>query len=191
MNLGKQRETKESLRQKALTLLRNQKEDDRLEKSRVIQQKLFTTREFKSAAIILFYASFDGEVDTFEMIRQAQKLGKRIGLPRIIKYSKAIIPTLVENLNTDLEQGPFSILQPKKNKAAEINCRDIDLAIVPGILFDRQNRRLGRGGGYYDRFLSRLPSRIPTIGLAFDFQIVDDLPLTQKHDISVSDVICN
>jgi len=191
MNCFNNKETKESLRQKTLTLLRNQKEEDRLKKSRVIQTKLFQIREFKSAQIILFFASFDGEVDTFEMMIQAQQLGKRIGLPRIDKTCKAIIPTLVESLDRDLEHGPFAILQPKENKANVLNLESIDLAIVPGIAFDRNNNRLGRGGGYYDRFLSQLSSRIPTIGLAFDFQIVDDLPHLQKHDVSVSQVIYN
>ena len=64
------------------------------------------------------------------------------------------------------------------------------LPVVPGIAFDRQRYRLGRGAGYYDRFLEMLPRDIPSVGLAFDFQLVDCLPHHQ-HDIPVSHIIVN
>ena len=67
---------------------------------------------------------------------------------------------------------------------------EIDLSIIPGVAFDKKNHRLGRGAGYYDRFLSSLPRKIPSIGLAFDFQIVASFPL-QEHDVPVSRVITN
>ena len=68
--------SKDTLRRKFLGLLRRQKKEDRLKKSRRILDKLLSTQEFKDSKIILFYASFDGEVDTFEMMKQAQKLKK-------------------------------------------------------------------------------------------------------------------
>jgi 5-formyltetrahydrofolate cyclo-ligase len=57
------------------------------------------------------------------------------------------------------------------------------------VAFDRKNNRLGRGEGYYDRFLKLLPSTTPTIGLAFDFQLVDTLPELEAHDMPVSLVL--
>ena len=65
------------------------------------------------------------------------------------------------------------------------------MVIVPGLAFDKHNNRLGRGAGYYDRFLSTLPTDIPTVGLAFDFQIIDRLPQQKEHDIPVSHVLVN
>jgi 5-formyltetrahydrofolate cyclo-ligase len=59
---------------------------------------------------------------------------------------------------------------------------------VPGLAFDKKGNRLGRGKGCYDRFLKRLPKKIPTIGLAFDFQILPKIP-AKTHDISVNKVI--
>ncbi|MDP8211935.1 MAG: 5-formyltetrahydrofolate cyclo-ligase [Candidatus Zapsychrus exili] len=186
-----EKQTKEVLRNKILTLLRNQKEEDRSVKSLCILNKLFKIPEFKNANTVLFYASFDGEVDTFEMIKQAKQLGKKIGLPRINKNDKEITPILVEYLEKDLEAGPYGIKQPIDNGTNRLDLNDIDLVCVPGVAFDKKNNRLGRGGGYYDRFLSRLSSRIPTIGLAFDLQIVDEIPLQKSHDIPVSQVILN
>ena len=69
-----------------------------------------------------------------------------------------------------------------------VDAERIGLVIVPGVAFDIKNGRLGRGKGYYDRFLEKLPPGKTTIGLAFDFQIVKDLP-KDSHDIPVSKVI--
>ena len=174
-----------------LTLLRHQKEEERLDKSLVILKKLFKMKKFKGAWTILFYASAHGEVDTFEMIKRAQKLGKKIGLPRIIRGRSSIVPTLVSNLDKDLKKGPYGIKQPKESRGKTLNLKKIDMVIVPGLAFDRCHYRLGRGAGYYDRFLKKLPSHIPTIGLAFDFQIIKTLPQKAAHDVPVSQVVFN
>lgn len=185
-------DTKKELRERILTLLRRQGEKERLAKSAVILRRLFQSPEFECASVVLFYASFDGEVDTFEMMRRAQKLGKRIALPYVVRKQRKMIPTLVESIDRGLETGPYGIQQPKESPGtAPVDVSDIDLVIVPGVAFDRQNNRLGRGQGYYDRFLKKMPARTPLIGLAFDFQIVDHLPHRQGQDIPVSCVLVN
>ena len=185
-----QTDPKSILREKFLTLLRQQKEEDRLKKSSAILKELFSCKEFKDSKLILFYASFDGEVDTLDMMRLAKKLGKRIALPAIIKDQKAIVPTLVENFEKELKEGAYGIKEPIHSDCV-LETKDIDLVIVPGIVFDHLNNRLGRGLGFYDRFLKKLPVTTPTIGLAFDFQLIARLPLPEKHDVPVSKVITN
>jgi 5-formyltetrahydrofolate cyclo-ligase len=155
----------------------------------MILVKLLRLPEFQKAKTVLFYASFDGEVETFEMIKQAVQLGKIIALPTVIRQAQKLIATVISNPETDLEKGPHGILQAKPGRTT-LEPDDLDLAIVPGVAFDRNNYRLGRGGGFYDRFLVTLPERIPTIGLAFDFQIVDTLP-REDHDKAVSHVLTN
>ncbi|OGX27211.1 MAG: 5-formyltetrahydrofolate cyclo-ligase [Omnitrophica WOR_2 bacterium RIFCSPHIGHO2_01_FULL_48_9] len=182
---------KQAIRKKILTLLRNQKEEERLKKSGKILKKLFSLPEFQRSHTILFYASFDGEVETFEMMKQAHKLKKMIALPFMIKDQKKITPRLVRNLKTGLHSGPYGIQQPKDEHVEDLTLEQLDLVIVPGVAFDKKNYRLGRGHGYYDRFLSRLPAGVPTIGLAYDFQIVDRLPHLHEHDLPVSRVIAN
>ena len=93
-------------RERILTLLRNQKEEERFAKSLAIKDKLFQMGEFQNAGTILFYASFDGEVETFSMMREALELGKTIGLPGILKDEKKIVPTAIMSLDDNLETGP-------------------------------------------------------------------------------------
>lgn len=181
-------DTKSTLRKKFLKLLRNQEEEERVIKSRAIQKRLFAMPEFQRAQHILFYASFDGEVETINMMQEAQRLGKKIVLPIILKDQRQIIPSLVENLSQELKEGPYGVKQPLKE--CRLDLTKIGLAIVPGVAFDKRNHRLGRGAGYYDRFLKTIPPEIPTVGLAFDFQILDRLP-HQEHDIPVSFVLTN
>ena len=181
---------KNILRQKILQLLRSQPQEERLKKSRIIADKLFKMREFVEARLILFYLAFDGEVETVEMMKQSQKLGKKIALPVTIKAEKKIIPTLIENLEEDLHIGAYGIKEPRSFQSRSVDFYQIDLIIVPGVAFDKEHYRLGRGAGYYDRFLGDLPARVPSFGLAFDFQLLDRLP-QQAHDIKVSKIICN
>lgn len=183
-------QNKKELRQRILGLLKNQSAENRALKSRDIEEKLFGLPEFESAKTILFYASLKEEVNTYQMIRKSLHLGKSICLPRLATEKGHMGPALVSDLDSNLGKSRYGIDQPGPD-AQEVSLDDVDLVIVPGIVFDRQGNRLGRGGGYYDRMLSRLSSRANTFGLAFDFQIVDDLPFLESHDTAVSRVISN
>ncbi|HOY08596.1 MAG TPA: 5-formyltetrahydrofolate cyclo-ligase [Candidatus Omnitrophota bacterium] len=178
---------KKEIRKQVLNDLRNQKEEERLRKSLVIQERLFALPEFFNSKTILFYVSFDGEVETSDMMKQAKNIGKTIGLPYIFKKTKQLIPVLIGNLE-NLEVGPYGIKQPSYDPELCLVPEEIDLCVVPGVAFDRARHRLGRGAGYYDRFLPTLPPRTHTIGLAFQFQVFDCLP-TQDHDVPVSHLI--
>lgn len=158
-----------------------------LEKSRksdIIKTKLFSEEVFKKAKTVMFYVSLKDEVSTLSMIDEAIKTGKRICVPVILKEEKRLVACEVKDRRSDLESQYFGICQPIKGRVREVPLEDIDLVVVPGIAFDKNNVRLGRGHGYYDRFLSRLPDTAKTIGLAFDFQVVDHLP-KDSHDIPV------
>lgn len=181
---------KKEIRQKVLSLLKNQREEDQLRKSIEIKNKFFADLDYVNSKIVLFYASFAGEVDTFGMMRQALEDGKQIALPIVNVQTKEIIPKLITSLEEDLEYGPYNIKQPKRNVTQDIDICQIDLAVVPAVAFDRKNNRLGRGAGYYDRFLEKIPQGIPLIGLAFDFQILEQLPI-DDHDLPVTKVISN
>jgi len=181
---------KKTLRSEILLQLRAQKEEDRSQKSRVIADRLFQLSEFKSANTVVLYASFDGEVETHTMIDQALREGKKVGLPKINVEKREITLFYIESLENDTLEGPFGILEPKEDKNKKIDHNVIDLVGVPGVAFDKNNNRLGRGGGYYDRFLSTLPSHVSKVGLAFEFQILTQLPF-EHHDVRLDHVLTN
>lgn len=182
-------EKKKRLREELLKKLKDNKEDRRLKKSFRIAKRLFLLAEFLKAKTVLFYLSFDGEVDTVRMIKEAIKQGKRVAVPVIRKESTEIVPSLLHDFDAELKTGPYGVRHPKEEYIRPIPLDSIDLVIVPGLAFDEAGNRLGRGMGYYDRFLSRLPNDIPTVGLAFDFQMVRDFPPLEPHDFSVSKVL--
>lgn len=179
------RHAKIKLRNRILDQLKTQKEEDRKRKSRVIQQKLFRTRVFKSARTIMFYIALQGEVDTLEMIKAAQKLGKKIVVPVCSRHRITIRPCVFDH-RVSLKRGPYGVLEPAR--ARVISAQAVDLVLVPGLAFDTQGNRLGRGKGFYDRFLRRLLHRASLFGLAFDFQVLSSLPV-EAHDIALNRVI--
>lgn len=180
---------KGSLRTYFLELLKKQTSADIKAKSGLIEQKLLNHTAFQKAKTIMFYASLPGEVDTLEMIRKAIELKKNICVPVVVKNQKAMIPISIKKL-ADLKNGVYGIPQPNLDASLQVSLKDIDTVIVPGLAFDKLNNRLGRGAGYYDRFLSQRSANTTTIGLGFDFQLTDSLPV-EEHDVPLSCVITN
>jgi len=177
--------TKHDIRSKIISKLKIHKEEDRKRKSRVIRNKLFRTPIFKKAKVVMFYISFGGEVETEEMIIGAKRLGKKVAVPVCVHNRVILKPCLLAH-KAKLEKGPYGICVPTVKNY--ICIKDIDLVVVPGVAFDKEGRRLGRGKGCYDRFLENLPHNKTSIGLAFDFQILPSVPTT-KSDMRVHKVI--
>jgi 5-formyltetrahydrofolate cyclo-ligase len=182
--------TKQELRKRILDLIKTQKEEDALGKSRIILDKVLALPVFGTAQTIMFYAAFQGEVDTFALMEQAIKLNKRVVLPIVRIETAEIIPVEIRSTG-DLKRGAFGIPEPAFLPDRLVDAYTLDLIVVPGVAFDRSNFRLGRGAGFYDRFLARLPFTIPTVGLAYDFQMVDAIPGLMPHDRPVSQVVTN
>jgi 5-formyltetrahydrofolate cyclo-ligase len=180
---------KGSLRTHYLELLKKQSSIDRDNKSREIADKLFAHAAFQKAQVILFYASLPGEVETFAMMERAIQLKKRVALPIIVRDQRKMIPILTDSLQ-GLENGTYGISEPRLHADKALGVDQIDAVIVPGLAFDKANNRLGRGAGYYDRFLAELPDKTATIGLAFDFQLSDCLP-KEGHDVPLRYIIAN
>ena len=181
------KKTKRDIRKETLQQLTNQAPEELLKKSKIIEKKLLSTPEFKKAEFVMLYASKKEEVATKKIINEALRAGKRVALPRCTSQNR-IVPKEIKD-DSCLEKGIYGIYEPKKRERT-VQPEKIDLFIVPGVAFDKKNNRLGRGKGYYDKFLKNLPPGKCSVGLAFDFQIVDNLPC-DSHDIPVSKVITN
>lgn len=176
--------TKEKIRSRIFQRLKLQKEESRDRKSRIIKKQLFGTQVFKKAGALMLYIALDGEVDTREMIKEAQKLGKIVAVPVCVK--ERLMKPCILDPEAKLVRGPYGVWEPAIKKMVKLD--DLDLVIVPGVAFDKKGNRLGRGKGCYDYFLKRLHHETPAIGLAFDFQILPAVPATNE-DVSVSRVI--
>lgn len=178
---------KVSLRTYYLKLLKEQDKKEGLRKSLLISGRFWELPAIEKAQSILFYVSMPGEVDTSAMIKKALQLGKRVALPIVEQNQRKLIPTLITSME-DVRKGAYGIDEPPLDPHKELNVMDLDAVVVPGLAFDKAHYRLGRGAGYYDRFLSTLPDKAVTIGLAFDFQLTDSLP-TQAHDMRLQMII--
>ena len=155
------------------------------QKSRLIQQRLFSLPEFISAQTVLFYVSYDNEVFTHEMIQEALNMGKTVVVPKSDTTTNTIDLYRITHWN-ELTQGAYGILEPKQvlNRVA---VHDLDCIIVPGVVFDKQGNRVGHGKGYYDRLLASSKT-IPTVGLAYEFQIVKRID-AEIHDEKVNMIV--
>ncbi len=179
--------TKSRLRRLLLGHLRRQTPKARLAKSRAIGRRLKRLPLYRKAKRLLCYVAFDGEVETRPILYQALADGKRVAVPVTDPRRKRIVAVEITDPDRDLRaKGPFGIPQPAAGR--RIRPSELDLILVPGIGFDRKGGRLGRGGGYFDRFLEKAPKKIPRVGLAFRFQVVEKLPW-EPHDEPVSRVI--
>mgnify|MGYP001437148863 CR=1 FL=1 len=154
------------------------------EKSSKIKENLYSLEEFKKAKNILFYVSFNDEVDTHEIIKEllANK-EKNIIVPYVVKNNPILQLSEIKNFN-ELEPKTWGILEPKDEFIRKFDIENVDLVIIPGIVFDQNGHRIGYGYGYYDRFLKKLDKNVVKIGFGFEFQIVDKIP-EEKHDVPV------
>lgn len=159
---------------------------ERKRRSHEILKKLFYHPRFVKANSILTYIALESEVETRPLLEEASKEGKKVYVPRMDTASNRIWPIEIFDLS-ELRAGPYGVREPAYDKKRVGNLGDLDLIVVPGVAFDEEGGRLGRGAGYFDRFLAEA-SRAYKIGLAFEFQIVKKVP-RESHDIHVDEVL--
>lgn len=164
----------------ALSLSEKNKKDDDIYKI-IINSDLFIRSK-----VLFIYISFGNEVNTHKIIQYALDMGKEVCVPKVISRLKGMRALKITDLK-ELEISSYGILEPKDN-SQEILLENMDLAIIPGLAFDLKGGRLGYGGGFYDRFFSDTNIDIRKIALAYEFQLLDGLPL-EEHDITIDGII--
>jgi len=174
-------EKKENLRKEILEKRNALRIEQVREYSEQIKKNLFVLDGFSRGRVVMFYASFENEVFTHEMINESL-LSKKVILPKMA--GQEIIASLILTMD-NLLKNERGILEPIE--ALPIKQSTIDVVIVPGIAFDMKGNRLGFGKGFYDRFLKRATHAVK-IGLAFDFQIIDSIP-SEPHDVRMDFVV--
>lgn len=145
--------------------------------SEIIADKVVKTKEFQQATRIMIYKDCKNEVQTGEIIAAARKLGKKVAFPRVTDGGTMLFYD-VEDENR-FEKSQFGILEPVDGYEVCENDFCESLMIVPGVAFDRNCRRVGYGGGYYDRYLEHCEN-LTTIAVAFSCQIVENIEVEEK-----------
>lgn len=170
---------KKELRAQIKALKKLHTKEQLMEQSEKILAKLEQHPDFVKAKKIMLYSALPDEVQT-QAFLEKWHLKKTIILPTVV--GDDIIPVEYAK-DTYFAVGDFNILEPQN----EPYTGDFDLIVVPGVAFDRQGNRIGRGKGYYDRFLSK-HLEVKRIGICFDFQLVEVVP-AEPFDIKMDEVV--
>lgn len=175
-------EQKEALRTRIRLLKSQYSKSQKQLLSDTVLARVESSTHFQQAHTIFAYCSLDDEVDTSRFILKWYK-EKLILLPKVCGAELTLHPYKGPN---SLSPGSFGISEPTTEEF--LNYSSIDLALVPGMAFDRKGNRLGRGKGFYDRFFTRINVPIYKVGLAFPFQIVESVP-SEDTDVKM-DTVC-
>jgi 5-formyltetrahydrofolate cyclo-ligase len=179
---------KDSLRKKMLHQRRTMRTQDVNTFSHKIITTIMELPQFVNFKNIMLYINFNNEVDTHSLTTWCLDNGKTVIAPYCVQKERKIVPFEIKNLSDDLTKSTFGVMEPKHNILKEVSLQNIDLIIVPGVIFDIHCNRIGFGAGYYDRFLCKKPKNTVTIGIAYDYQIIDSVP-TDKYDVPLDFVI--
>lgn len=143
-------------------------------------QRLAETEAFRHAEALMLFLPMKHEVDATPLAIRAWQLGKTVTVPLVSYAQRHMIPVEIRSLSDPVTVDERGIQSPRNGVPIPVDL--IDLVVVPGLGFDTTGHRIGRGAGFYDRFLSQ-PNFGGTIcGLALDDQVVPEVP-TQKHDV--------
>jgi 5-formyltetrahydrofolate cyclo-ligase len=186
--------SKRKLRRRIRTLLTALPDARIRSGSLAVSEALFASAFWREAAWVFCFMSLPGEVYTQDILNRAWTEGKQVGIPRIREgeilfhaYTQQSEPLVISRYGIAEPHPSWPLLVPEQAPPGGL------LVVCPGLAFDRQGRRLGRGGGYYDRFLESLRSRpelrFTALGVCLSEQLLDSLPVA-AHDQRLDALAC-
>lgn len=162
-----------------------------IRKSKTICQKVFVSKEYKQAQVILAYYPLGKEVDCLIILEQVLKDGKRLALPRTAGNGQMDFYEI--HSMDEVEEGTFHVMEPKQDcvillpDSEEFRQKDV-LALIPGVVFDKEGNRCGYGKGYYDRYFARFPL-LKRMALAYAEQISEEKLLCLDTDVKMHIIV--
>ncbi len=172
-------ENKNLIRDKMKILKQQVPDFQKTENAKIVFKKIESLTEFKIAKTILLYWSLPDEMPTHNFVEKWSN-SKQVLLPAL-DGEEIILKQFISQ--KQMTAGKWGILEPNEN---ECFSEKIDLVVVPGVAFDIKKNRLGRGKGYYDRFLTKINTF--KIGICYDFQLIESVPANYK-DVKMNAVI--
>jgi len=181
---------KEKLRRDMRARLRGMSPALHAEASLVICQMAANLPAFLQSRCVALFSPLPSEPDIHPLIEEAWAQGKRVILPLMIRHDST--PKLdwheIANWDDVVVPGPFGLREPDPLRCPRVQLAKLDCVFAPGVAFDQEGFRLGRGGGFYDSFLSQTLPTLPCIGLMFSLQKVPMVP-REPHDQALRSVI--
>ena len=179
-------ETKAEARRRVGEAIAKLTEGERARASAAIAERVLGLEEFRSAKTVMVFLPMADEVDTWEIARRALAAGKGVCAPKVVGKTGVMEARVVEDLERDVEPGVWGIPEPVREE--QVAAGEIDFVLVPGLAFDRRGGRLGRGAGYYDRFLSKEGFRGYRCAVGFACQVEEEVPMGE-WDVRVECVV--
>lgn len=164
-------------------------QEDKDSVSQAITDRVMQLQEYQQANCIMWYVDVRDEARTRHALPAALESGKSIVIPYCVDGELELFH--LEAME-ELEIGMYKILEPRADlrevEAKNVDVKDLDLILVPGVAFDARGGRTGHGKGYYDKLLENAKADTPLISLAFECQMFDEIPM-QSHDIFMDKVV--
>lgn len=181
------REAKLALRRQLLARRDAMPPDVRSAASEAIVRGITDLPEFAAANAVLLTLAFRSEWNTLALVRAALAAGKTVAVPRVDVEARMLELHALSDPAREIVAGHMGIPEPLP-ESPRVSRDAIDFVLVPGVAFDLAGRRLGYGGGYYDRLIPLLSPRAARIAGAFELQLVDRVPAA-PHDIAVDTIV--
>ena len=186
---AEQQAKKKELRALYISARKKLSNEERANKSSIIGSHLMELEQVKKATMIMLYAEMGAEVITLPLINRLMNEKKRIILPYRLGGNNDLGIAEIHDTEKDIIIGKNRVPEPREELRKTFFRSDLEVVVCPGVAFDLQGGRLGRGLGCYDSFLRELRGKTPLIGLAFDCQILpENLPF-EYHDVAMDKVI--
>lgn len=150
--------------------------------SRAAADRLAAEPEFQRAQTVMVFLPLAYEIDARPVALRAWQAGKTVAVPLVSWKQKHMIPVEIKSLDEPMNVDRYGVKTPRRGIPQPID--SIDLVVVPGLGFDTTGQRIGRGGGFYDRFLGHRLFRGAICGLGFDQQVIDHVPVA-AHDMDL------
>ena len=150
-----------------------------------IQRRALALPAYMAARAVALYSPLGNEVETSEIFRDGLEARKRLYYPK----ATASVPGAYRvRARTDFVPGRYGILEPAGDERLPRSGEDALAVFVPGVAFDKYGNRIGRGGGWYDRWMQGLDVRVPRIALAYEFQLLEEVPV-ERGDLPVHTIV--
>ena len=171
---------KKSLRAELRRRLRSIDAATRRERSSAAAARLIETDEFRGARVVMIFLPLASEIAPRSIALRAWQEAKLVAVPLVSYEQRHMLPVELRGLEEPMHTDGRGVRTPRRGEPQPIE--SVDLVITPGLGFDRLGRRIGRGAGFYDRFLAQPAFRGVSCGLAMHEQVVEAVP-TQRHDV--------